>query len=98
MFPTIAEQHAAMRRKELEEAAMTPYDTYRLYQIERQKSITEVRYADEQAGRIAAATAGALRRLTHAARRQHPRRPRATARAPVPPCSSDRMPETVEAR
>ena len=33
--------------------AMMPYDTYRLYQIERAPSLAEVRYADEQAARAA---------------------------------------------
>ena len=34
---------------------MMPYDTYRLYQIERAKSPAEVRRADEQAARLASA-------------------------------------------
>ena len=32
---------------------MMPYDTYRLFQIERAKSPSEVRRADEQAARLA---------------------------------------------
>jgi len=32
-----------------------PYDTYRLYRIERAKSAAEARYADEQAARLASA-------------------------------------------
>jgi hypothetical protein len=98
MFPTIAEQHAAMRRRELQEAAMMPYDTYRLYQIERRKSIPEIRYADEQAGRLAAAAARMLRRMTGSVRPQHSRRQRAVARPAVPSCGSDRMAKTMEAR
>jgi hypothetical protein len=97
MFPTIAEQHAAMRRRELQEEAMTPYDTYRLYQIERPKSVAEIRYADERAGRLAAAAARMLRRLTHAARPHYPRRQHAMARPPASSCS-DRMATTIEAR
>ena len=98
MFPTIAEQHAAMRRRELEEEAMMPYVTYRLYQAERRKSAAEIRQADERAGRLAAAAAGMLRQLTRAARHQHPERHRATGRPPVPSCGSDRMTKTMEAR
>ena len=43
---------------------MMPYDTYRIYQIERNKSYAEVRYADEQAGRFACAVSSLLRGLT----------------------------------
>ena len=43
---------------------MTPYDTYRLYQIERAKSPAEVRRADEQAGRLASAASSLLRGIT----------------------------------
>jgi hypothetical protein len=38
-------------------SAVMPYDTYRLYQIERTKSSAEIRRADEQAARIASALA-----------------------------------------
>jgi hypothetical protein len=38
---------------------MLPYDTYRLYQIERAKSPAEIRHADEQAARLAS-TASSL--------------------------------------
>jgi hypothetical protein len=64
MFPTIAEQHAAMHRSELLEAAMMPYETYKLYQVERPKSAAEIRLADEHAGRLAAAAARTLAQLT----------------------------------
>jgi hypothetical protein len=64
MFPTIAEQHAAMHRKELREAGMMPYESYRLYQIERPKTAAEIRRADEHAGRLAAAVARMLAQLT----------------------------------
>jgi hypothetical protein len=36
---------------------VTPYDAYRLYQIQRTKSSAEIRHADEQAARIASALA-----------------------------------------
>jgi hypothetical protein len=38
-----------------------PYDTYRLYQIERPKSPAEVRRADEQAARLASAVSSLFR-------------------------------------
>jgi hypothetical protein len=34
---------------------MVPYNSYRLYQIERAKSPAEIRRADEQAARLASA-------------------------------------------
>jgi len=34
---------------------MTPYDTYRLYQVERAKSPREIQRANEQAARLASA-------------------------------------------
>ena len=55
---------------------MTPYDTYRLYQIERAKSPAEVQSADEQAARLISAISSLLRGLTRpvrAIRRQYPR-------------------------
>ena len=53
-----------------------PYDTYRLYQIERAKSPAEVQYADEQAARLISAVSSLLRGLTlpvRAIRRPYPR-------------------------
>ena len=41
-----------------------PYDTYRLYQIQRTKSPAEIRRADEQAARIASALAAVFGALT----------------------------------
>jgi len=41
-----------------------PYDSYRLYQIQRTKSSAEIRRADEQAARIAAALAAVLEVIT----------------------------------
>ena len=53
-----------------------PYDTYRLYQIERAKSPAEVQRADEQAARPISAISSLLRGLTRpvrAIRRPYPR-------------------------
>ena len=52
-----------------------PYDTYRLYQIERAKSPAEVRRANEQAARFAFARFSLFR---------HVMRPVRAARRPVP--------------
>jgi len=41
-----------------------PYETYRIYQIERGKSPAEVRRADEQAARLASAVSSLFRGLT----------------------------------
>jgi hypothetical protein len=43
---------------------MMPYDTYRLYQIERAKSPAEVRRADEQAARLASTASSLFRSIT----------------------------------
>jgi hypothetical protein len=39
---------------------MTPYSSYQLYQINRPKSTAEIRYADVQAGLLAATVADVL--------------------------------------
>jgi hypothetical protein len=98
MLPTIAEQLAAARRRELEEAAMGPYEAYRLYQIERPKSAAEIRLADERAGRLAAAAADVFRQLTRPARRWQPARRRGIAPQPHSSCGSDRMTERIGVR
>jgi hypothetical protein len=57
-----------------------PYDTYRVHQIERAKSPAEVRRADEQAARLAAAASSLFRDITRALRamrRPYPRPQRA---------------------
>jgi len=54
---------------------MVPYDTYRIYQIERAKSAAEVRRADVQAARVAAAVSSLFRGIT---------RPVRTVRRPAP--------------
>jgi len=43
---------------------MTPYDSYRLYQVERVKSRAAVQHADEQAARLACAISSLLRSIT----------------------------------
>ena len=45
-----------------------PYDTYRLYQIQRAKSPGEVHRADEQAARLASALSSLFRSITSPAR------------------------------
>jgi hypothetical protein len=56
---------------------MMPYDTYRLYQIERAKSPAEVRRADEQAARLASAASSLVRGITRPWRAmRRPSRPR----------------------
>jgi hypothetical protein len=54
---------------------MMPYDTYRLFQIERTKCPRETLLADRQAARITSAVSGLLRaiaRVPRAARRPYP--------------------------
>jgi hypothetical protein len=87
MHPTIAEQLAAMRRRELQEAAMMPYDTYRLYEAERPRTAAEIRAADEQAGRLAATVSRLVRRLMPGGRRPRDHAPRAV---PVQPQRGER--------
>jgi hypothetical protein len=51
---------------------MVPYDTYRIYQIERTKTLAEVRRADEHAAQLACAISSlfhSLMRPVRAARR-----------------------------
>ena len=47
---------------------MVPYDTYRIYQIERTKSHAEVRCADVQAARAASAISSLFRGITRPVR------------------------------
>ena len=47
---------------------MVPYDTYRIYQIERTKSAAEARRADVQAARVAAAVSSLFRGITRPVR------------------------------
>jgi hypothetical protein len=63
---------------------MMPYDTYRLYQIERAKSPAEVRRADEQAARLASAISSLFRGMTRSARAARAASPAAAHRLPRP--------------
>ena len=47
---------------------MMPYDTYRMYQVERAKSPGEIRRCAEQAARLASAAAWLFRAVTRPAR------------------------------
>ena len=47
---------------------MMPYDTYRLYQLERTKSPREIRCADRQAAQFASALSGPFRAIARALR------------------------------
>ena len=47
---------------------MMPSDSYRLYRVERVMSAAEVRRADEQAGRLAAAVGRLVRGITRPVR------------------------------
>ena len=98
MFPTIAEQLAAMRRAELQEAAMMPYENYRLYQIERPKTAAEIRLADEHAGRLAAAVTRMLSNLTQGPRRRRPAPSPRVAEVARPACDNDSHKKTVGVR
>jgi hypothetical protein len=75
---------------------MMPYQTYQLYAIERPRSAAEMRRADEQAGRIAAAVAGILRRLAIAPRPRGAQHDRELDRAPADICG--RITTTMEVR
>ena len=57
---------------------MMPYDTYRLYQIERAKSPAEVRRADDQAARLASAASSLFQSIMRPSRVR--RRPSRTPR------------------
>jgi len=59
---------------------MMPYDTYRLYQVERAKSPGEIECSAEQAGRLASAVARLFRAVT---------RPARVARRPYRPAGHD---------
>ena len=47
---------------------MMPSDSYRLYEVQRAKNVTEIRRADEQAGRLAAAVGRLVRGITRPVR------------------------------
>jgi hypothetical protein len=61
---------------------MMPYDTYRLYQIERAKSPGEIQAANEQTARATSAVSSLFRSITRPARAV--RRPRRAAAPGLP--------------
>jgi hypothetical protein len=63
---------------------MMPYQSYRLYQVERAKSPAEIRYADEQAARLASAASSVLRSITRPFRVIRGPSPAGTCRLPRP--------------
>jgi hypothetical protein len=63
---------------------MMPYNSYRLYQIERAKSPAEIHHADEQAARLAAAASSLFRSITRPVRAMRRPSPIATRRLPRP--------------
>ena len=62
---------------------MMPYNTYRLYQIERAKSPAEVRRADEQAARLASTASSLFRGITRTWRAMRRPSPAATRDLPA---------------
>jgi len=63
---------------------MVPYDTYRIYQIERAKSLAEVRRADAQAARVVSAISSLFLGITRPARNVRRAAPGRRTR-PAPP-------------
>jgi hypothetical protein len=70
---------------------MIPYDSYRLYQLERAKSPAEIRHADEQAARLAAVASLLFRGVTGAIMRSM-REPASAASQPHRQPSSGAIP------
>jgi hypothetical protein len=79
---------------------MMTYDPYRLYQAERAKSPAEVRRADEQLGRVAAAASSMFHDIMRPVRARRRRYPPArwggVPRPAEPACCRGRMVETME--
>jgi hypothetical protein len=63
---------------------MVPYDTYRIYQIERAKSHAEVRRAEQQAAQLASALSSLFRGLTRPVRAVRRPSPAVVHRLPRP--------------
>ena len=61
-----------------------PYDSYRLYQIERAKRPAEIRHADEQAARMASAASPVFRSIRRPFRVIRRSAPAGTCRLPRP--------------
>jgi hypothetical protein len=64
---------------------MVPYDTYRIYQIERAKSPAEARRADEQAAQVASVVSSPFRGITRTVRAAARRLSPATTPGPLRP-------------
>ena len=62
---------------------MVPYDTYRIYQIERTKTLAEVRRADQRAAQLASAISSLVHGLIRPVRAA--RRPSLAAAPPARP-------------
>jgi hypothetical protein len=63
---------------------MVPYDTYRIYQIERAKAPAEARRADQQAAQLASALSSLFRGITRPVRAVWRPSPAAARRLPRP--------------
>ena len=61
---------------------MVPYDTYRIYQIERAKSPAEVRHAEQQAAQLASALSSLFRGIIRPVRAVWRPSPAAVRRLP----------------
>jgi hypothetical protein len=61
---------------------MVPYDTYRIYQIERAKSPAEVRHAEQQAALLASALSSLFRGIARPVRAVWRPSPAAVRRLP----------------
>ncbi len=64
--------------------AVIPYNSYRLYQIERPKSPAEIQRADEQAARLASAVSSLFRGITRPMRAMRSQAVAGTRRLPRP--------------
>jgi hypothetical protein len=63
---------------------MIPYNSYRLYQIERVKNPAEIRRADEQAARLASAISSLFHGITRPVQRARRSFPPGMRRLPSP--------------
>jgi hypothetical protein len=63
---------------------MMPYDSYRLYQIERAKRPAEIRHSDEQAARMASAASRVFRSIRRPFQVIRRSAPAGTCRLPRP--------------
>ena len=75
---------------------MMPYDTYRLYQVERAKSPREIHHADQRAAQLASAVSGLFRAITQTARTAHPAAPGGASPQTAPAASRGTMAGAME--